>query len=157
MTKEAENDWGAYSAGQLIDPTLYNIRRERRCELLSEGFRMDDLKRWRAFDQLITKPCHIEGMHLWNTPMEEWYTNLTYDIGAESTVSSPQKSEYIRPYEKNSTQYGYNGLTWKMGHYLSPISTKEILLSSPDGITPDASKIYQNPYWSNAGSEPASK
>lgn len=158
MSKEAENDWGAYSGGQLIDPILYNIRRERRCELLSEGFRMDDLKRWRALDQLITTPCHIEGMHLWNTPMVDWYPGkLTYDVGAASTVSSPDKSEYIRPFEKNNTQYGYNGLTWKMGHYLSPISTKEILLSSPDGITPDASKIYQNPYWANSGSEPASK
>ena len=32
MSKEAENDWGAYTAGKLVDKTLYNIRRERRCE-----------------------------------------------------------------------------------------------------------------------------
>ena len=44
-----ENDWAKYSAGQLVDPTLYNIRRERRVELMSEGTRMRDLKRWRAF------------------------------------------------------------------------------------------------------------
>lgn len=157
MTKEAENDWGAYSGGSLIDPTLYNIRRERRCELLSEGFRMDDLKRWRALDQLITNPCHLEGMHLWNTPMQSWYNNLTYGIGDQSNVSSPELSEYIRPYGRYPEQIGYNGLTWKMGHYLSPISTKQILLSSPDGVTPDASKIYQNPYWGNSGSEPATK
>ncbi len=25
MSKEAENDWGAYSGGKLIDATLYNI------------------------------------------------------------------------------------------------------------------------------------
>jgi hypothetical protein len=37
MSREAENDWGAYSAGELIDPTLYNIRRERRCEFIG-GF-----------------------------------------------------------------------------------------------------------------------
>ena len=41
-------DWGAYTAGQLVDPTLYNIRRERRCELMAEGLRWMDLKRWRA-------------------------------------------------------------------------------------------------------------
>lgn len=47
-----ENDWAKYSAGQLVDPTLYNIRRERRVELMSEGTRMRDLKRWRALDQV---------------------------------------------------------------------------------------------------------
>lgn len=33
MAQEAKGDWGAYSHGQLIDATLYNIRRERRCDL----------------------------------------------------------------------------------------------------------------------------
>jgi len=159
MTKEAENDWGAYSGGSLVDPTLYNIRRERRCELLSEGFRMADLKRWRSFDQLITNPCHIEGYHLWNTDIYTHYNerDLIYNANQISTVSDPARSEYLRPFERYPEQYGYNGLTWKMGHYLYPISIKQILLSSPDGVTPDASKIYQNPYWGNSGSEPATK
>jgi len=56
ITKEALNDWGAYSAGKLIDPTLYNIRRERRCELMAEGLRYMDLMRWRAMDQMIATP-----------------------------------------------------------------------------------------------------
>ena len=76
MAKEAENDWGAYSAGNLIDATLYNIRRERRSELIAEGLRYMDLCRWRSMDQLMTTPYHIEGFHLWNTPMESWYNNL---------------------------------------------------------------------------------
>lgn len=159
MTKEAENDWGAYSGGQLIDETLYNIRRERRCEFLSEGFRYSDLKRWRSFDQLITTPAHLEGMHLWNTPMQGWYDEktLVYGGGSESTVSSPNLSEYLRPFERYSAQFGFNGMTWKMGHYLDPISIKQILLSTSDGITAEESKIYQNPYWSTTGAEPASK
>lgn len=157
MTKEAENDWAAYSGSTLIDPTLYNIRRERRCELLSEGFRYSDLRRWRAFDQLITNPAHLEGMNLWDSPMKDWYTNLVYDAGSSSNVSSPNKSDYIRPFERYEGQTGYNGMIWKMGHYLDPVSIKHILLSSPDGITASESKIYQNPYWSVSGSEPASK
>ena len=40
MSKEAENDWGAYSGGKLIDATLYNIRRERRCEFMADGLRI---------------------------------------------------------------------------------------------------------------------
>jgi starch-binding outer membrane protein, SusD/RagB family len=51
ISKEKQ-DWGSYSAGQQINTTLYNIRRERRVELVSEGFRMADLKRWRALDQV---------------------------------------------------------------------------------------------------------
>ena len=74
MSKEAENDWGAYTGGSVIsDKTLYNIRRERRCEFLAEGLRYMDLCRWRSMDQLMTAPSHLEGMHLWNTPMEDWY------------------------------------------------------------------------------------
>src|SRR5690625_7937357 len=54
MQLEAKNDFGAYSAGQILnDPILYNIRRERRSELMAEGLRYFDLKRWRALDQLI--------------------------------------------------------------------------------------------------------
>ena len=46
MSEEAKGDWGAYTAGQLIDPVRYNIRRERRLELMAEGFRSADLYRW---------------------------------------------------------------------------------------------------------------
>ena len=37
------------------------IRRERRVELVSEGFRMADLKRWRALDQV--KDVHVQGFN----------------------------------------------------------------------------------------------
>ena len=47
-----EDDWAIYSAGQPVDKTLYNIRRERRCEFIADGMRMWDLKRWRALDQV---------------------------------------------------------------------------------------------------------
>ena len=46
MSKETL-DWGSYTAGkQLTDKVLYNIRRERRCELLAEGLRGMDLQRY---------------------------------------------------------------------------------------------------------------
>jgi hypothetical protein len=50
MSLEAENDWGAYTAGGVLtDKTLYNIRRERRCEFMAEGIRYKDLRRWRLW------------------------------------------------------------------------------------------------------------
>lgn len=147
MSKEAENDWGAYSAANLIDPTLYNIRRERRCEFISEGLRYMDLCRWRSMDQLIATPYHIEGFHLWNTPMENWYTDLKADGTSEANVSSKEKSEYLRPYERYSAQAAYNGMTWKMAHYLYPIMVKQFQVTAPDGSDVTTSTIYQNPYW----------
>ncbi|MDO4162929.1 MAG: RagB/SusD family nutrient uptake outer membrane protein [Bacteroides sp.] len=147
MSLEAENDWGAYSAGQLIDKTLYNIRRERRCEFIGDGMRYMDLRRWRAMDQLITTPYHIEGFHLWNTPMEGWYTDLVANDTDEANVSSKDKSEYLRPYERYPAQAGYDGLTWKMAHYLTPINVQHFLVTSADGADVTTSPIYQNPYW----------
>lgn len=155
MSMEAENDWGAYSAGQILnDKTLYNIRRERRCEYLTEGIRYMDLCRWRAMDQLKEKPYIPEGIHLWNTPMEAWYntgsggkTILVADGSSKANVSPKTDSEYLRPLRKRSSQLGYNGFTWKMAHYLEPIRIDQFMITSPDGKTVENSPIYQNPYW----------
>ena len=109
MMKEAENDFGAYSAGKVLtDATLYNIRRERRSEFISEGLRYMDLCRWRAMDQLITKSYIPEGIHLWNTPMENWYVDkdgnstLISDGSSKANVSSKDDSEYLRPLRKGA-------------------------------------------------------
>ncbi|MDR1004375.1 MAG: RagB/SusD family nutrient uptake outer membrane protein [Prevotellaceae bacterium] len=158
MSKEAENDWGAYSAGQILtDKTLYNIRRERRCELLSEGFRYMDLCRWRAMDQLIATPYIPEGMHLWNTPMEAWYTNLVSDGSNKANVSSKTDSEYLRPLRKRSSILGYDGFTWKMAHYLEPIRIDQFLITAPDGKSIEDSPIYQNPYWPTTADQAAER
>lgn len=92
-------DWGAFSAGKaLTDPTLYSIRRERRTELMAEGLRWMDLIRWRSLDQLMKQPYQLEGFHLWNTPMEKWYTvdQLVDDGSVTATVSSRKLTEYFR-------------------------------------------------------------
>lgn len=158
MNKEAENDWGAYSAGNILaDATLYNIRRERRCEFITEGLRLMDLYRWRSLDQMITKPYHPEGFHLWNTPMENWYNNLISDGSGKANVSPVSDGEYLRPYRKTSTQRGYNGFTWSMAHYLDPIAVKQLKLTAPDGETVADSPIYQNPHWPLEADKPAEK
>ncbi|MBD8982156.1 MAG: RagB/SusD family nutrient uptake outer membrane protein [Bacteroides cellulosilyticus] len=163
MNEEAKNDWSAYSAGNLIDPILYNIRRERRCEFIAEGLRYMDLCRWRAMDQLITAPYHVEGIHLWNTPMQEWYYddkgNLTLlaDGSSKAHVSSPGRCEYVRPFERYSKQAGYNGVIWKMAHYLQPIAVKHFQVSAANGADVTTSPIYQNPYWPVVADQPAER
>ncbi|MBV8040301.1 RagB/SusD family nutrient uptake outer membrane protein [Bacteroides sp. AN502] len=155
-------DWGSYSAGeQLTDPVLYNIRRERRCELMAEGFRWMDLIRWRALDQMIDEPYFIEGFHLWNTPMQNWYdaNNLISDGSASATVSSPSLSEYYRPYQKNMTSGNLfkDGYTWHMAHYLQPLPIKQFQLTASDNASPELSPLYQNPYWPTTADMPAEK
>lgn len=147
LTKEALNDWGVYSGGKMVSKLLYNIRRERRSELMAEGFRNMDLRRWRAMDQMITTPYHIEGFKIWG-PMQQWYAagTLTYDIGDRSTVSSPTRSPYFRPYEKTATSLAYNGYKWHLAHYLNPIAAQHFLITSAGGSV-ERSPIYQNPGW----------
>ena len=151
MSKETQ-DWGAYSAGTLITPTLYNIRRERRNELMAEGLRFMDLKRWRAMDQMITTPYHFEGFKLWG-PMKSWYRpeQIVYGAGlAGAVVSDPALSVYLRPHEVRSSSNAYGGAKWIMAHYLSPIAMQHFTISSDNGDA-GGSPIYQNPGWPITG------
>ena len=152
ITKEAKNDFAAYSAGSLLDdPVLYNIRRERRSELIAEGMRMFDLKRWRALDQLKTNPHIIEGFKLWG-PMQEWYVDeegnsvlIEPEDGGVPNVSSSQESDYLMPYRINvgSGNPVADGYSWAFAHYLNPIAVNHFLITGGA-----SSVIYQNPGWS---------
>ena len=88
MSKETL-DWGSYSIGKQVDATLYNIRRERRIELVSEGFRFNDLKRWRALDQV--QNVHLQGFNFWES-MYQLYTNPT----PEDAMTAGEKEAIVR-------------------------------------------------------------
>ncbi|MBV5282962.1 MAG: RagB/SusD family nutrient uptake outer membrane protein [Paludibacter sp.] len=149
MSKEGLVDWGAYSKGQLVDATLYNIRRERRSEFIGEGFRYNDLLRWRAMDQL--NGFQIEGCKVWG-PMKADFAagKLVSDQTDEkkNTVSSQSLSLYMRPYQVvQSNNNFYNGLKFCNAHYLEPIAVQHFLITATDGKTISTSTIYQNPGW----------
>lgn len=165
MEKEKLANWGAYSAGQLVDKTLYNIRRERCVEFMAEGYRMNDLRRWRSLDQLITTPYHIEGFKIWGDYYAAKYaeagkTDKTYNLiygvdNSEANVSSPELSKYLRPYEISCT-LAYDGYIWRMAHYLNPIAIQHFKITSTSGDSNYSdSPIYQNPGWPLRASEPA--
>lgn len=145
-----EDDWAKYSNGVLIDKTLYNIRRERRNEFIAEGMRWRDLKRWRALDQV--KNYQIEGFNLW-AEMYKLYKNdkgestLREEPLENPNVSPKSNSTYLRPYQvRSKNNIFYEGYTWTLAHYLSPIGYRNFAIASPDG-TAEKSVIYQNPYW----------
>lgn len=150
MAEEAKGDFGAYSHGQLIDATLYNIRRERRAELCAEAFRWDDLKRWRSLDQLKTTPYRAEGMRYWGSVYEKELKDLCIVDPAKGNMSSPEMSNYILPYEKileNNTIAKQKGFLFTPAHYLEPIgmSVFRQTASNPNDFT--TSVVYQNPGW----------
>lgn len=147
MSKEALNAWDAYSHGALVDATLYNIRRERRCEFIGEGFRYMDLIRWRALDQL--NGYQLEGAKIFGPMKSIFGDNLKYDQADEknNNVSSPSLSDYLRPNQVTSTNQYYNGLYFYEAHYLDPIAVQHFMITSPDGSTVSQSPIYQNPGW----------
>ena len=147
MSKEALNGWDAYSHGALVDATLYNIRRERRCEFIGEGFRYMDLIRWRALDQL--NGYQLEGAKIFGPMKSIFGDNLKYDQADEknNNVSSPSLSDYLRPNQVTSSNQYYNGLYFYEAHYLDPIAVQHFMITSPDGSTVSQSPIYQNPGW----------
>ena len=170
MSQEALWDWGAYSAGVTVNPTIYNVRRERRCELSAEGFRMDDLRRWRALDQLATNPYQIEGVKFWGTVYDASAganplnlknasgepAEVVVDVaGGTGNMSDPSISgDYVHPYQISSLNNPYfNGLTFTPALYLSPIGQSAFRKASPDK-NEENSVIYQNPGWSKIGGTP---
>jgi len=168
-----EPDWAKYSGSTLVDKTLYNIRRERRCEFIGEGMRWRDLIRWRAFDALFDGNMgrYIpQGINLWTKiySYPEYFkrdasgkpTSVSALIPqaagvADANVSSLANSgKYLCPYrivkENNEVWDGYQ---WKKAYYLAPLGIKDLTLTSTATDKTDAaavmaaSTMYQNPYW----------
>lgn len=145
-----EHDWAKYSGETLVDATLYNIRRERRCEFIAEGMRMNDLRRWRALDKVSN--YQVEGFKIWG-PMKDWYKDekgasvLKARPESDPNVSPESASMYLRPYQiVEANNKFFNGYNWTDAHYLTPIAFQHFLIGSSDGNA-DNSVIYQNPGW----------
>lgn len=157
IAKEGNTDWAAYTAGQLLtDVRLYNIRRERRCELMGEGFRWMDLQRWRSLDQLKAAPYYMEGFNFWASNYTKYDQSLIVSDGSGSaTMSSKSTSNYYRFMNKTDVNNQFkDGMRWMMAYYLNAIPQKVFTVASSDGQGSDC-PIYQNPYWGKTGNTPA--
>lgn len=166
-----EDDWGKRSGETLVDATLFNIRRERRCEFIGEGFRWNDLIRWRSFDHLMTEKWIPEGCNLWGGPLKDNEKYLKKDAAgnvttesafiecasgkSDANISARTDSKYVRPLrvimDNNEL---YDGYTWHKAYYLQPYGLQDLTLTSEDGSV-EKSVAYQNPYWPTQASEGA--
>ena len=154
MNEEAKGDFAAYSHGKLIDATLYNIRRERRNELIGEGFRWADLQRWRACDQV--KNYQVEGFRYWGTVYEGAFRDkdgndkAVVDLtGEKGNMSAKTLSNYIRPYQIKPADHNllYNGLNFTPAHYLMPLPQSVFRKTATNKADLKTSVVYQNPGW----------
>ena len=161
MSEEAKWDFGAYSHGQLVDAKLYNIRRERRNELIGEGMRWADLKRWRACDQV--NGYQIEGMRYWGSAYvgtflnkdKEDYTVVDVEGGKGNMSSEAISGVYIRPYQISKVNNSaFNGYKFTEAHYLSPLPQNAFRqTASGDKTDLNTSVVYQNPGWPKIGGQ----
>lgn len=113
-------NWPDY--GSTLSNVLYEIRRERVVELFGEGFRFDDLMRWRAHSLIVGN--RFTG------------TLYTADIEAEYPDQNVNEDGFLDPFE-NILSTGYYG--FEPGRdYLLPIPTDELTLNL---------NLEQNPGW----------
>ncbi|WP_025763083.1 RagB/SusD family nutrient uptake outer membrane protein [Dyadobacter tibetensis] len=101
-------NWPDY--GYSLTPVLQEIRRERTVELMNEGFRFDDLMRWRA-----------HALFVGQRPRGAYYEQLLKNAAGNLKVDS---ENYLDPY---FTAVGASGYGFKPERdYLNPIPTDEI-------------------------------
>lgn len=100
-----------------VSALLWEVRRERRVELMGEGFRLDDLRRWKKGEYVDKQP-----------------------LGAYVTGASAKKLKVTGgPNNDEGYLYFYNKpLGWKEHYYLYPLPLKQLALNT---------NLEQNPVW----------
>lgn len=90
-----------------VDPVLWEIRRERRVELMGDGFRFNDLKRW------------DKGNYLDSLQLGAYVNNSNY--GNKLSIYGGGASGYV--------QFFPAPVGWQPQYYLEPIPTQELQLN----------------------------
>ena len=110
-----------------IPPLLWEIRRERRCELIMDGFREWDIRRWGKLEYLnpLLNPDIFMGAKV---PLQETGAAEGLTVNAQG---------YILPYGNNATRE-----VEIPKNYLDAIPTGELTLYRIKGID-----FPQNPGW----------
>ncbi|MEG0468145.1 MAG: RagB/SusD family nutrient uptake outer membrane protein [Mucinivorans sp.] len=121
--------------GYPISPLLREIRRERRVELAIDGFRYDDIMRWKAAKTLLSNPKVILGIPV-NDFVAKQYAPNTFGPGAVNLIKIKSirgnDIEVIRPYP------GLTNYSWNDRSYLHPIPQDQLRINT---------KLVQNKGW----------
>ncbi|WP_181304791.1 RagB/SusD family nutrient uptake outer membrane protein [Rufibacter sp. XAAS-G3-1] len=117
-----------------VPSLIWEIRRERRIELVFEGFRLDDLKRWKKLEytNTVTNP---------EINMGAWIRKADHPGISAAVVLDKSQTDvegYITPAWTAATQR--TNINPK--YYLNPIPLDQIVLYKEKGVT-----LTQNPGW----------
>ena len=122
--------------GYTISSLLYEIRRERRIELAFEGFRWDDIVRWKA-GKLIENPKTMLGLTV-NQEVEAYYTLHNGGSNPFTGRSLYQFTDWDGNTKHLLKVYENMSRAWDDRLYLKPLPTDQLQLN--DNLT-------QNPGW----------
>lgn len=121
-----------------VPAMIWEIRRERRVELMMEGFRLDDLRRWEQLE-------YVDTVENFDVNLGAWINKNDYPDADLSGIELADASG--NPLPASATE-GYIVPTEVQRRftdprvYLSPIPLDQITLYSGQGIT-----LEQNPGW----------
>lgn len=119
--------------GYDISDLMYEIRRERLVELYAEGFRWDDICRWRA-GKLCASPLSVYGITVSDETRKQYdamygtaVSPHVFDIdGGNVATANYNGKRYVKLY---STIVDGKGYTWNDKLYLRPLPTEELSLN----------------------------
>lgn len=119
--------------GILVDPVLWEIRRERIIELMGEGFGFYDIRRWRMAPWFLNKTA----TGLWLSKEKAaaaGYTLYNTETGYSDGATGTMKEGYLYLFNDPLKE----GKGWLEKYYLYQVPTTEILLNPA---------LEQNPGW----------
>lgn len=128
-----------------VPSLIWEIRRERRIELMMEGFRYDDLKRWAEFEDLNTTDGPQNATEI---NMGAWIDKTDYP---DADLSAVQLADENGVYLPASATQGYivpapaeelQRVFTDPRVYLAPIPLDQIKLYADQGVN-----LEQNPGW----------
>jgi hypothetical protein len=133
---------------QDVSPFIWEVRRERRVELVYEGYRLSDIKRWRKADYLKTDLYPKKNLGAWITKLAEDNTDMKNHILADITgnvvsdAGAAPGEGYIRVAKDHRTEATHYVLE---RIYLEHVPTLEIQLYKEKGV-----ELTQNPGWASS-------
>lgn len=136
LTVSPTVDTNPVNYGYAISPLLYEIRRERRIELVNEGFRWDDIVRWKA-GKLLENPKTFLGLRVTPEQAAPYPAGTFYGENSLQTINY-NGVELLRLYSGKALDDA--GRKWADNdkRYLEPIPLDELTLNT---------NLKQNPGW----------
>ena len=137
MTTSPVADPAAIDYGYEVTPLIYEIRRERRIELVTEGHRLDDLKRWNAM-KVFENPKTMLGIRITDAVRKLYEGNVVFGGADGRPTVEYQGKTYLFQYPSKSLDDP--GRKWSPNdkRWFSPLPTDELTLNP---------NLKQNPGW----------